>query len=333
MPWNLFASSGGLELDPETCLQIVEYVEYSPETMRTLRCLSNSFNELLSKYEQSICRTIASEQMSPRETLVSDCIRCAACAAKAKALRDKAREQRAKSFKRPLKSSTIHDSSKVIQIYTYPWLSELDFRARMTQELLDDRIMSLIPPQNHTAPSGFLNSGLGILEARLEDLKRNALELLFLLADVASPSNNCQSIRAAQEEAITDLTPQQLALLDMIAVTFASSYGSQQRKTRVKVEDVTAIREEQYVFEDRVLKYGPFFVWSHVFGNQEWVRQRMHEGMQEMRDFEAGLEHAKAGLPSVVSRTFCSKAGCSFSDRWAKMDVVCDEMLNLSTRA
>jgi hypothetical protein len=101
------------------------------------------------------------------------------------------------------------------------------------------------------------------------------------------------------------------------------------------LSDVTAdedhqriFRESVCVFEDKTLRYGPFFALCALSTKQtshasnkiaylktQWVERLICQGLSDLRQYEAGGE-GNAGLQSMIWKLFCDKTGCAMDLGW-----------------
>lgn len=94
------------------------------------------------------------------------------------------------------------------------------------------------------------------------------------------------------------------------------------------------------VFEDKLLRYGPFLAWAAVqiesitptstrTGKEAnaWFEGVIQQGMDELRDFEEGRVEAYSSLQSVLWNLLCKKTGCNLADSWDKaLEIIEREM-------
>jgi len=86
------------------------------------------------------------------------------------------------------------------------------------------------------------------------------------------------------------------------------------------------VREIICVFEEKTIRYGPFFAicaLSHADKASQsshfkfqWAERLIGQGLSDLRQYEAG-EDGYAGLQSTIWRLFCEKSGCGLDISWA----------------
>jgi hypothetical protein len=165
---------------------------------------------------------------------------------------------------------------------------------------------------------------------RMERIKRDALRLLYQMVDSTVGLKSKHAIRATQTEFLDMLDPTELATLGCFLRALSLGYGENMKLQSEAMND-SRIRERLCVFEDKVLRYGPFFAWATIAGSQRarrWARIMMLEGLNDMEAFERGHSMAYASLQSVLWKLFCKKAECDLADSWAiSRDFVEEQLL------
>jgi hypothetical protein len=110
-----------------------------------------------------------------------------------------------------------------------------------------------------------------------------------------------------------------LAELGCFIRALGEGYGRITKKTNSSANEAT-IRECMCVFEDKLMRYGPFFVWAAVAGSpiaHAWHNFVIQEGLSDLQAFESGRTAEYSSLQSVLWHQFCKKAGCSsIVDSW-----------------
>jgi hypothetical protein len=87
--------------------------------------------------------------------------------------------------------------------------------------------------------------------------------------------------------------------------------------TAFGLSNLSLIRECMCVFEDKMLRYGPFLAWAAVAGNPEdhmWFALVLQQGLDELRAFEEGQSKTYSSLQSVLWHVFCEKDQCMMAD-------------------
>lgn len=311
---------------------VVEYVDYSPEFLKVLKTLSKvryslpsyafnllicwqSFRDLLQKNEATLSRRISARHCliytSPITNLMG--IRTSATQVSASPIAQKRR-----AF---VASTTCRENGELLA-NTFLWLSECYFRKTIGRELRNNDIMSFDPTDGLGSQS-LPYIILGPFEVLLSGLfKRQALALMFQLADCSAGLTR-QAVREAQEQFIKQLPLRSLVIISIIVRVISSRYIRQGHGSEElhDPEEATQLRKEKSIFEDRLLRYGPFFLWAYIGGSKkakDWMNIKMHQGMEAADAYERGLsycnEPATPSLQSVLHRSFCEKVGCAYDE-------------------
>ncbi|RDW94405.1 hypothetical protein BP5796_00168 [Coleophoma crateriformis] len=362
MASNLLSAGGDLQLAPELCLMIFEYLEYTPELMSTLRTLSKSFYALLQAHQNILCKKFARKIVAHSCTRsdvrisIGACARCIHCIARAQFLRDGFEKQRFSVLDRSILPSSpyaFQSPRTILYPNTFAWLSELYLRNEQTQELVlgqdtTEASQAYISLYSSAAPGFFVSP---IILLRLSRLKAVAIDFLFELVDRTAGLSEQHAIRRAQEEFLYELNPTQLALLGTMLHLFSEGYKKaptpssectpeQRISVEVSAEEARLQREEQIIFSDRILRRGPFFAYAYhltcnssaqisLLGTDKWVASEIKDGLRELKAYEEDSDDGVAGLQSCLSRAFCEKTGCSPDERWREMLESLEGMLRL----
>jgi len=318
---NLLRTDGGVELPSELCLKVVEHVKYDPESIRVLMSLSKRFRSLLLANQYSVSKILSTTQgllLPPPLTETIDI---------------------EKEPKKLVVASSIGPSKSTYNVYTYPWLRELHFRHDISNTLVNHPIMSMIHPVDNAQPS-LPPYVIQFLENRFSAFKFDTLSLLFDFSDCMAGKSTARDVRAAQIKYLEALHPTSLAAMLTIAKVFSAGYlaiemGGAEMSPG---EQSTLLREEECIFEDNLLQYGPFFVWAYVEGTSKskaWVALKMVQGMRMMRAFETGVicGDLRPSLQSAIMKTFCKKVGCSLADAYEEMSDAVEKRLSTLSRS
>lgn len=161
----------------------------------------------------------------------------------------------------------------------------------------------------------------------MERIKRDALLLLYEMVDSTAGLKRKNSIREREIEFLAMLSPMDLAKLGYFVKALGLGYAQHISLQPCAVADCH-VREHMCVFEDSVLRYGPFFALAVVAGTPEargWAHKVMLEGLEDMEAFETTQTMAFASLQSVVWHLFCRKVECDLEDSWAIMGEVIED--------
>jgi hypothetical protein len=187
------------------------------------------------------------------------------------------------------------------------------------------------------------------LTKRQTIFKRNALHLLYQLADCAADLSKTADIRVKQSRFLESLSSIQLASLGVIVEVIGEGFVSITKESivlsgmaniglqpvdiapsfhpsLVPTDNVMSnhwIRECMCVFEDLVQRYGPYFAWAYLEGSSDtvrkphlWARKKIQEGLDNMNAFEMGYTMSFASLQSVVWKVFCRKRNLGIARSW-----------------
>ncbi|CZS90655.1 uncharacterized protein RCO7_06802 [Rhynchosporium graminicola] len=185
---------------------------------------------------------------------------------------------------------------------------------------------------------------------RLVMFKKEALFLLYRLADCTAGLTETPEIRFKQSEFLDSLSSDELADLGVIVEVMGHGFFTMTKNALLEsgllnnmaplpanashlytpistpIEDLRTdhwIRECMCVFEDLVQKYGPAFAYAYIEGSNDrmrrpdlWARLQMQHGLDNMNAYEMGYTMSYASLQSVVWRVFCRRVECSLQDSW-----------------
>lgn len=149
---------------------------------------------------------------------------------------------------------------------------------------------------------------------------------MYQLVDSTSGLKKKQSIRARQIEFLEMLSPLELAKLGYFVKALGLGYAQDMELQPERIPE-NNMRERICVFEDKTLRYGPYFAWASIAGTDKarrWSRIVMLEGLNELGEFEKGQCRAYSSLQSVVWALFCKKADCAMADSWTIMREMID---------
>lgn len=168
-----------------------------------------------------------------------------------------------------------------------------------------------------------------------ERYKRDALQILYGMADstAALSDTNIHAIRAHQRSFLESLSTTQLAVLGVFSRILGLNYF-RLIKSNHPDKPSDAFRDREIVFEDRVLRYGPFFAWATTVVEERgsairaWSDEVMAQVLADMEAFETGRSQGYASLQSVLWKLFCGRRGCDMFDSWWEaMEIVENEMM------
>ena len=163
-----------------------------------------------------------------------------------------------------------------------------------------------------------LDVAIPVLLKRVEEFKKDALSIMYRLADRTAGFEYPEHIRTQQSNFFEKvLTVSELAKLGCMVRILGLGYFSTSKGRGIKDDDY--IRESMCVFEDRVLRFGPHFAWAYLTEHRtssQWAQSEMQKGLDNMEAFERGQMMTYASLQSVVWHCFCRKAHCSLHDSW-----------------
>lgn len=334
---NMLCSNGGIELVPEICLRVLEFVIYmDPRDIKCLLCISKSLTSLLKSHEKSVTKR-----------LTRGCGLLLFVNGENKIIRS---------------SSRINAGNIGLEKYTYPWLWELRYR-ELTLFFLVDHEITCMKGELEGWPT--LNVSKLELGLRFRGFRYNAICLLFRLSDCTAGLNSTLEIRATQDKFLRGLCVEDLATLGVMVEVMGhnffvmmkrlvaesglirnsqsadtaqseSGYELSPRAPTLDLRDDIWIRETMCVFEDLVQRYGPTFARAYLENSRGkslrsdvWARKKILEGLDNMNAFELGYTMSFASLQSVVWRIFRKKEGCTDRDSWTvAKEIVVSEMLS-----
>jgi len=149
---------------------------------------------------------------------------------------------------------------------------------------------------------------------RNPQLKSVGIQLLYEIADCTA----CLKT-GRQVEFLVALNPLELATLGAIAKGLTLAYGELLQRNQTHNEDEK--RERICVFENKLLRYGPFFALAS-FGSRgdlelAWTNDVIQKGLTELEEFETGRRFKIApSLQSKLWAVFSEKMGCTIGDSW-----------------
>ena len=160
------------------------------------------------------------------------------------------------------------------------------------------------------------------LPIRTERFKRDALHLLYGMSDSCVASHDIHQTRSQQRSYLESLTTTGLAVLGVFVRILGSGYFRLAQKNNRSNKMNDSIRERWIVFEDRVLRYGPFFAYAATLIAQtervirNWSDEVITQALKDMEAFETGRVEGYAGLQSVLWKLFCVRVKCDPFDSW-----------------
>ena len=147
---------------------------------------------------------------------------------------------------------------------------------------------------------------------RIKLFKRNAIHLLYGMADgIAAVSGaGLHAIRAYQCSHFVSLTTTELAVLGVFTQILGFGYFRLAKCNHAN-KPSDSIRDRWIVFEDRVLRHGPFLAWATVVQRtgpiHEWSNEVISDALEDMEGFESGRLRGYASLQSVLWKVFCAR--------------------------
>jgi hypothetical protein len=183
-------------------------------------------------------------------------------------------------------------------------------------------IREAVGSQSHILPSK--------PQLRMARIKKDVLLLMYQMVDSTAGLKKKHSVRTRQIEYLEMLTPLELAKLGCFVKALGLGYSKHMELQPDPIKD-RFTRERICVFEDKVLRYGPFFAWATIAGTERarrWGRIIMLDGLNDLHDFERGQSMAYASLQSVVWNLFCKRAECNLADSWAIMKEMIDGQMD-----
>ena len=143
--------------------------------------------------------------------------------------------------------------------------------------------------------------------------KAAGIKLWYELADCTAGLKTGRQI-----DFLKELSLLELATLGLMTNGLTLAYGNllQHHQRRNEGEK----RERVCVFENKLLRYGPFFALASFGGSKrelDWVNDVIQKGLLELEEFESGQRSRIApSLQSQVWRLFSEKIGCATVDSW-----------------
>jgi len=202
--------------------------------------------------------------------------------------------------------SCISPESVRIRSMSYRWLFELSLRRKMTSSLIDHNII------------GREIDGWRPWWPRRQLYRTAAFYLMYQLADCTVGLKWTPTIRAKQVDFLEQLDEVELATLGCFIKAMGMGYHRILAASNHSA-GTSLMRECTCVFEDKLMRYGPFFAWAATTGPSEtnsWFKSVVQSGLNELRDFEEGHNQAYSSLQSVLWLLFCKKANCPLAHRW-----------------
>ena len=229
-------------------------------------------------------------------------------------------------------------TSSPIFARSYRWLCEVRCRSHITELLVNHAITDMTPSQHPRTAIDLPNPNVPKSEMfiRIERFKKDALRLLYGMADITATSHGIHQVRGQQCTYLESLTTAELAILGIFVRILGIGYF---RLTKINHPKQTSdsIRDCWIVFEDRVLRYGPFFAYASTVTThteraiQNWSAEVITQALKDMEAFETGRVEGYASLQSVLWKLFCARAECDLFDSWdVAKDAVEEEMASYS---
>ena len=140
------------------------------------------------------------------------------------------------------------------------------------------------------------------------------IHLLYEIADCTAGLKTGRQI-----DFLNELSPLELATLGAIARSLTLAY--EERLRCDKKHNESQKREWACVFENKLIRYGPFFSLASFgsIGDLEfaWTNKVIQDGLFELEEFETGLRPNMApSLQSQLWSIFSRKMGCTVGDSW-----------------
>ncbi|KAG0650044.1 hypothetical protein D0Z07_3856 [Hyphodiscus hymeniophilus] len=211
-----------------------------------------------------------------------------------------------------------------IPAHSYSWLCEVRCREYTNESLVRHEATGMTPSSDGSMSLDLplpANVSEPELSLRLERFKKDALQLLYGIGDstAAVPDADIHAVRAAQVSYLESLATTQLAVLGVMSRVLGLAYfRSSKFKHPKKTSD--SLRERWIVFEDRILRYGPFFARAAVAQVPreiyEWSNEVIYDALADMEAFETGSVQGYASLQSVLWKLFCARTECHVFDSW-----------------
>jgi hypothetical protein len=215
-------------------------------------------------------------------------------------------------------ASCVNPEAVNIRPMSYRWLSELSFRDMMTAYLIRHDLSSVETESGWALRPSNPDASYTEFAQRVAIFKKDALCLIYQLADCTVGMKNKHTVRARQIEFLEELDKLELATLSWFVKALGLGYR-RMSSTAHGVANEGLARECMCVFEDKVLRYGPFLAWAAVAGPPEahqWFSLVLQQGLNDLRAFEGGIVVAYSSLQSVLWLLFCRKAQCNLGDGW-----------------
>ncbi|KAH8592503.1 hypothetical protein B0O99DRAFT_743675 [Bisporella sp. PMI_857] len=291
-----YQSRGSKGLHSDIMLIVVEHaLRDDPKAIKKLLSLSKDTNSLLNAYERSIVKNV----------IVGG------------------------NFHYQVLPSRRWPAREIVKPCSYHWLSELHSRPSIVKYLVQHPISNCSPPYRTHVRIGDAQFGIFSDAARLQKtlmLKNAGLQLLYEIADCTA------GLRAGRQlEFLMELDTVELAVLGTLVNILSNGYAD-------LVQPLSGVAEGRKieracVFEDKLLRYGPFFASAAVGGlnttelDHQWVNEVIERGLIDLKDFETGASNKlEPSMQSKLWSIFCQKAGCSNIDRWLVASELIDDI-------
>jgi len=153
------------------------------------------------------------------------------------------------------------------------------------------------------------------LSPLLNSLLRPAgIQLLYELADCTAGLKTGRQLNF-----LIELRPLELAILGVTSKGLTLAWGEHVQRNQTQNESEK--RERVCVFENKLLRYGPFFALASfgTVGDLElaWTNDVIEYGLVELEEFETGQRSTIApSLQSKLWRNFSDKMGCTMEESW-----------------
>ncbi|KAI0994765.1 hypothetical protein K3495_g13415 [Podosphaera aphanis] len=334
---NLLCSNAGLELLPEVCLGVIEYLFVSDhKSIERLQLVSKSLRRLLKSHEISVTKAAAKKFHD------LPFINC----------------------QQYITPSSYHLKNLTLSKYTFPWLIEMHHRKSILNFLTNHELTSMDETIHGWPALDDVNRHEKPDDLNINKFKTKAIGLLYGLTDCATGLITTKEIREEQSRFLKNLSVIDLASLGVMVEVIGHNFyniakrsrlkcgfistSSAQRENNPPFESVysTAHRRSNYtdehwinevmcVFEDLTQRFGPYFAWAYFEGPNEKVRQpdtwaleKLREGLDNMYAFELGYTMSYASLQSVVWRVFRRKVGCSSKESWMMAKLIVEKEMS-----
>jgi hypothetical protein len=250
------------------------------------------FNNLLRTYQHSIVRAVS------------------------------AREETYGQYPEILLPSWPRNPGTFISANSYPWLCEVRCRTHTVESLLFSAVAEMRSAAGRSAIDlPVIDVSEAELTIRIERFIREGLNLLFGIADSTAKFKNIHIIRAYQRTFLESLPVTELAILGILVRVLGMAYFRNAKKADGgKAND--SIRDKWIVFEDRLLRSGPFLAYATSSTTpaertiQDWSEEVIAQGLKDMEDFETGRCEGYASLQSVLWKLFCAREECDIFNSW-----------------